>query len=68
MKQSPATCSSNSATCTTQIVEHPGRYSFIWLVTVVPGALAFLNILQDITGAFKVTGGLLIDAVMGAIL
>lgn len=69
MKKSPAKTSSVSAAPdTNQIEQHSGRSSFIWLVTDLPGAVVFLNIVADIVGAFKVTGALFFEQVKGGVL
>jgi hypothetical protein len=69
MKQPPAKHSSLAAAPdTNQIEQHSGRSSFIWLVTVLPGAVVFLNIVADITGACKVTAALLFAGFMEAVL
>jgi hypothetical protein len=69
MKQPPANHSSLiAAHDTNQIEQHPGRSSFIWLVTVLPGAVVFFNIVADIAGACKVTAALLFDAAQGVVL
>jgi len=41
MKQPPAKLRSTAAVDTNKIEQHPGRSSFIWLVTVLPGAVVF---------------------------
>ena len=69
MKQPPANHSSLiAAHDTNQIEQHPGRSSFIWLVTVLPGAVVFIDIVADIAAAIKVTGALFIEQVRGVAL
>lgn len=70
MNMSPAKPNSSlvAAYNINQIEQHSGRSSFIWLVTDLPGAVVFIDIVADIAAAIKVTGALFFEQVKGGVL